>query len=270
MRKLGTRIPPDLWAAAVEMVGVHGAYRVARALNLDYGLVKQRAAVAGRKVTTTEVAPRFVELFAAAGAMPAPSALAAVRGRAGQRARRQDARGARRPGSGGPGRAVQRLPGGAMIQITPHMRILVAVEPIDFRAGIDGLVNNCRKLLQADPFSGALFVFGNRGRTAIKILVYDGQGFWHVPQAAFHRQVYVVARRPRAGPHAAGLRAAGAADGGQSHPGTRRPGVARAQRRGLNARQCSSRVAGELLAEVPRQPLRRRCRSRPGLAAEAR
>ena len=33
-----------------------------------------------------------------------------------------------------------------MIQITPHMRILVAVEPIDFRAGIDGLVNNCRKL----------------------------------------------------------------------------------------------------------------------------
>ena len=30
-----------------------------------------------------------------------------------------------------------------MIQITPHMRILVAVEPIDFRAGIDGLVNNC-------------------------------------------------------------------------------------------------------------------------------
>jgi transposase len=65
-----------------------------------------------------------------------------------------------------------------MIQITPHMRILVAVEPIDFRAGIDGLVSACRKRLQADPFSGALFVFGNRNRTAIKILVYDGQGFW--------------------------------------------------------------------------------------------
>jgi len=65
-----------------------------------------------------------------------------------------------------------------MIQITPHMRILVAVEPIDFRAGIDGLVGACRQRLQADPFSGALFVFGNRARTAIKILVYDGQGFW--------------------------------------------------------------------------------------------
>ena len=65
-----------------------------------------------------------------------------------------------------------------MIQITPHMRILVAVEPIDFRAGIDGLVSACRQRLEADPFSGALFVFGNRARTAIKILVYDGQGFW--------------------------------------------------------------------------------------------
>ena len=53
-----------------------------------------------------------------------------------------------------------------MIQITPHMRILVAVEPIDFRAGIDGLAANCRKHLQADPFSGTLFVFGNRARTA--------------------------------------------------------------------------------------------------------
>ena len=65
-----------------------------------------------------------------------------------------------------------------MIQLTPHMRILVAVEPIDFRAGIDGLAGACRRRLEADPYSGALFVFGNRARTAIKILVYDGQGFW--------------------------------------------------------------------------------------------
>lgn len=65
-----------------------------------------------------------------------------------------------------------------MIQITPHMRILVAVQPIDFRAGIDGLASACRQRLEADPFSGCLFVFGNRARTAIKVLVYDGQGFW--------------------------------------------------------------------------------------------
>ena len=42
-----------------------------------------------------------------------------------------------------------------MIQITPQMRILVAVEPVDFRKGIDGLVRLCRERLQADPLSWA-------------------------------------------------------------------------------------------------------------------
>ena len=65
-----------------------------------------------------------------------------------------------------------------MIQITPHMRIWVAVEPIDFRSGIDGLAGICRHRLAAEPFSGGLFVFRNRAGTSIKILVYDGQGFW--------------------------------------------------------------------------------------------
>lgn len=65
-----------------------------------------------------------------------------------------------------------------MIQITPHMRILVATEPVDFRKGIDGLAAVCRQKLQADPFSGALFVFTNKSRQALRVLVYDGQGFW--------------------------------------------------------------------------------------------
>ena len=65
-----------------------------------------------------------------------------------------------------------------MIQITPQMRILVAVEPVDFRRGIDGLARLCRHELQSDPFSGALFVFRSRSGKAIKLLSYDGQGFW--------------------------------------------------------------------------------------------
>ena len=65
-----------------------------------------------------------------------------------------------------------------MIQITPQMRILVAVDPVDFRAGIDGLARLCQQQLGNDPFSGTLFVFRNRGGTAIKILAYDGGGFW--------------------------------------------------------------------------------------------
>jgi transposase len=65
-----------------------------------------------------------------------------------------------------------------MIQITPQMRILLAIEPADFRAGIDGLARLCRERLASDPMSGALFVFRNRRATALRCLVYDGQGFW--------------------------------------------------------------------------------------------
>lgn len=65
-----------------------------------------------------------------------------------------------------------------MLQITPQMRVLVAVAPADFRKGIDGLAKECRTALKTDPFSGAVFVFRNRRKTAVKLLVYDGQGFW--------------------------------------------------------------------------------------------
>lgn len=65
-----------------------------------------------------------------------------------------------------------------MMQLTPHMRILVAVDPVDFRSGIDGLGRICREALACDPFSGAVVVFRNRSGTAIKALAYDGRGFW--------------------------------------------------------------------------------------------
>ncbi|MCP4243629.1 MAG: IS66 family insertion sequence element accessory protein TnpB [bacterium] len=65
-----------------------------------------------------------------------------------------------------------------MIQVTPQTRVLVAIEPADFRRGIDGLCRLCRELELDDPFCGALFVFRNRRSTAVKILAYDGQGFW--------------------------------------------------------------------------------------------
>lgn len=65
-----------------------------------------------------------------------------------------------------------------MIQIAPQMRILVAVQPVDFRKGIDGLAALCRQALGSDPLSGTLFVFCSRRRHAIRCLCYDGQGFW--------------------------------------------------------------------------------------------
>ena len=71
-RKLGMRIPAPLWAAAVDMVSVHGACRVAGALHLDYDMLKRRVAQAGGQASTPELAPRFVELFATG--MPTASA----------------------------------------------------------------------------------------------------------------------------------------------------------------------------------------------------
>lgn len=65
-----------------------------------------------------------------------------------------------------------------MIQVTPQMKILVAVEPVDFRKGIDSLCRLCREQEAPDPFSGAVFVFRNRRRTSVRLLAYDGQGFW--------------------------------------------------------------------------------------------
>jgi transposase len=36
----------------------------------------------------------------------------------------------------------------------------------------------CQDKLAADPFSGCVFIFRTRRATAIRLLCYDGQGFW--------------------------------------------------------------------------------------------
>ena len=90
-----------------------------------------------------------------------------------------------------------------MLQITPQMKILVAVEPADFRRGIDGLARLCQETLQHDPFVGAVFVFRNRKATALKVLMYDGQGFWlchkRLSQGRFPWWPSAAERRRRSG-----------------------------------------------------------------------
>jgi transposase len=65
-----------------------------------------------------------------------------------------------------------------MLQLTPQSRVFLACEPADFRRGIDGLAALCRQRLRVDPMDGAIFVFRNRRGSALKLLSYDGQGFW--------------------------------------------------------------------------------------------
>jgi transposase len=65
-----------------------------------------------------------------------------------------------------------------VIQIAAQIRILVAIEAIDCRKGIDRIAPLCREKRNADPFSGHLFIFRSRRGTSIRILQFDGQGFW--------------------------------------------------------------------------------------------
>jgi len=65
-----------------------------------------------------------------------------------------------------------------MLQLTSQQRLFLAIEHVDFRKGIDGLVALCKSKFDADPFSGMVFAFTNRRRTAVKLLMYDSNGFW--------------------------------------------------------------------------------------------
>ena len=62
--------------------------------------------------------------------------------------------------------------------VSPSQRILLAVQPVDFRKGIDRLIGLCRQRLNENPLLGTLSVFTNRRRTALKLLIYDSQGFF--------------------------------------------------------------------------------------------
>ena len=81
-----------------------------------------------------------------------------------------------------------------MLAITPQMRILVAVEAVDFPKKIDMLAELFRAKLNADPFSGCVFVFRSRSATSIKILVYDGRDSgWR--RNAYRRDAFAGGRR---------------------------------------------------------------------------
>jgi len=65
-----------------------------------------------------------------------------------------------------------------MIQVPPNADVVVMHEPVSFRNGIDGTAGIARNVLAKEPMDGALFVFRNRRRDMLRILFYDGAGFW--------------------------------------------------------------------------------------------
>src|SRR5690348_8352073 len=65
-----------------------------------------------------------------------------------------------------------------MFGLGPATKIYIAVEGVDMRKGFDGLYGLVRDHLGQDPLSGHLFLFANRARSRLKVLVWDGSGLW--------------------------------------------------------------------------------------------
>jgi transposase len=59
---------------------------------------------------------------------------------------------------------------------TGAVRVLVAMQPVDFRKGAEGLAVLVRETMQADPFSGAVYVFRAKRADRIKLVYWDGTG----------------------------------------------------------------------------------------------
>jgi transposase len=65
-----------------------------------------------------------------------------------------------------------------MLNVPASVAIYVYTAPADLRKGFDGLSGIVRDKFQADPLDGSLFLFFNRRRDRLKILHFDGGGFW--------------------------------------------------------------------------------------------
>lgn len=65
-----------------------------------------------------------------------------------------------------------------MLSFPAQVAIFACTSPVDFRKQHDGLVAIVRNELESDPLDGSVFVFFNRRRDRIKLLIWDRNGFW--------------------------------------------------------------------------------------------
>ena len=90
---------------------------------------------------------------------------------------------------------------GASVVTTEHLRRSASsygIRGVDFSQ--KGPAAPCRAELRCDPMSGTVFVFRNRRATAVRLLVYDGQGFWlchkRLSSGAVSRRITLFAGSP--------------------------------------------------------------------------
>ena len=63
-----------------------------------------------------------------------------------------------------------------MIGPSGAVRVMMATRPVDFRKGVDGLAALVRETMDADPFSGAVYVFRSKRADRVKLVFWDGIG----------------------------------------------------------------------------------------------
>jgi transposase len=67
-----------------------------------------------------------------------------------------------------------------MLTFNGNLKVYVALRPCDMRKSFNGLSEVARSTIGIDPAGGAAFLFTNKRRNLIKILYFDGSGYWVV------------------------------------------------------------------------------------------
>jgi transposase len=85
-----------------------------------------------------------------------------------------------------------------MLTLPPSVRVYVASDATDMRRGFDRLSGMVREVVQGDPMSGHLFVFINRRKDQVKVLVWDRTGYVLLHKR-LERGCFHLPRSPRPG-----------------------------------------------------------------------
>lgn len=85
-----------------------------------------------------------------------------------------------------------------MLTLPASVRIYVATEAVDLRRGFDGLAAATRAIIGGDPLSGHIFVFINRRKNRVKLLVWDRTGYLLLYKR-LERGTFEIAPEPRVG-----------------------------------------------------------------------
>lgn len=67
-----------------------------------------------------------------------------------------------------------------MFRFDEQLKVYLHRDPVDFRYGMNSLSILVEQAMRLSPLDSSLYVFGNRRRDRIKILGWDGNGFWRL------------------------------------------------------------------------------------------